>query len=659
MKYPTMLYHRFISEALYDSFMNIDKAEQLCKEIQNQKISNLHKPVLLADMLYLRYRIHLRKGEYLQAKQAVEQAYATLEDSSEYLRLYHTLLAYSNIHLILGEVDASLGSVIRAKELAPDLNDDKALVKAEFMLGRIAMTKQDYQKARRHFQSALEKVQHYGDAKEQGDILLNIGACYLHEGNVQQSLINTVDAIACKERYRIDLKEYQNASSQDLPVGWVVFAAGEYIRVPVPDNDILSDAYHNVGLAYMNLGDTVQATQFLVQALSLKESMQDTIGIATCASSLGVLHYYKNEGTKALKYMEQSRELFRQHSHIAHVGNVLQNIALIKEKNGDIDSAIQLTEEARQIFASLNERYGELSAAISHAYLLYKRKDYTASEATLKKALKLSEQLQLIVMQAQCYHYLGLCYSQVQQYEEAHRMLEKALELTRQHHNTTELMNVHEALCNVYERQRKFPQAYEHQIEYERLKSQNFDEENDRREKNLLVLHEVERHRRETQANARALQRAEEELEAKTQELGNFAERISQKKDFLALIEQGLEAIQQSSSDEQYQLMQLLHQRVRSESAKTKEEWLTFHSKFNAMQNGFSLAIKQQYPQLTPAEINVSSLLRLNLRSKEIASILHISPKAVENHRMSLRKKMNIGREGNLVHALLRVTLQL
>lgn len=658
MKYPTKLHRHSISEALYESFLNIDKAEQLYKEIHKLTSSINHKPVLLADMLYLRYRIHLRKGEYLQAKQAVEQAQDALVDSSEYLRLYYSVLACSNIQLILGEVDASISSVIHAQKLLPLLNDDKALVKAEFMLGRIAMTQQDFEKARQHFQSALEKVQHYGDAKEQGDILLNIGACYLHEGNVQQSLIHTIDAINCKEQYRTELKEYQKATNQDLPVGWVVFAAGEYIRVPVPDDDILSDAYHNVGLAYMNLGDTVQATQFLLQALSLKESMNDSIGIATCASSLGILHYYKNEGTKALKYMEQSLELFRQHSHIAHVGNILQNIALIKEKNGDVDSAIQLTEEARQIFASTNERYGELSATISHAYLLYKQKDYTASEDTLKKALKLSLQLQLIVMQAQCYHYLGLCYSQVQQYEKAHEMLDTALELTRQHHNTTESMNVHDALCCVYELQGMFPQAYEHLVKYEQLKSQQYNEENDRREKNLLVLHEVERHRRETQANARAQQRAEEELEAKTQELGNFAERISQKKDFLALIEQGLEAIQQSSSDEQYLLMQLLHQRVRSESAKTKEEWLTFHSKFNAMQNGFSLAIKQQYPQLTPAEINVSSLLRLNLRSKEIASILHISPKAVENHRMSLRKKMNLGREGNLVHALLRLTLQ-
>ncbi len=62
----------------------------------------------------------------------------------------------------------------------------------------------------------------------------------------------------------------------------------------------------------------------------------------------------------------------------------------------------------------------------------------------------------------------------------------------------------------------------------------------------------------------------------------------------------------------------------------------------------FYSALHNKYPGLTPSEIRLSSLIRLDLSSKEIASILNISSKSVEMNRYRLRKKMQLSGSINL-----------
>ncbi len=68
-----------------------------------------------------------------------------------------------------------------------------------------------------------------------------------------------------------------------------------------------------------------------------------------------------------------------------------------------------------------------------------------------------------------------------------------------------------------------------------------------------------------------------------------------------------------------------------------KEKSQLFYTKLNAI-----------FPNLTANEIRLSSLIRLNLSSKEIASILNISLKSVEMNRYRLRKKMQISSKKSL-----------
>ncbi len=67
-----------------------------------------------------------------------------------------------------------------------------------------------------------------------------------------------------------------------------------------------------------------------------------------------------------------------------------------------------------------------------------------------------------------------------------------------------------------------------------------------------------------------------------------------------------------------------------------------FQMHINEQNSNFIHQLSESFPTMTDNEKRLASLLRLNLSSKEIASILNISPKSVEMNRYRLRKKLKV-----------------
>ena len=77
-----------------------------------------------------------------------------------------------------------------------------------------------------------------------------------------------------------------------------------------------------------------------------------------------------------------------------------------------------------------------------------------------------------------------------------------------------------------------------------------------------------------------------------------------------------------------------------------------FNSYVSELNRDFYFRLLSRYPNLTENEQRLCSLVRLNLSSKEMSSILNISTKSVEVNRHRLRKKMHLKREENLTELI-------
>ena len=83
------------------------------------------------------------------------------------------------------------------------------------------------------------------------------------------------------------------------------------------------------------------------------------------------------------------------------------------------------------------------------------------------------------------------------------------------------------------------------------------------------------------------------------------------------------------------------------------EAWTQFNNYFQRVHPIFTKKLIAKYPKLTPAEIKLAIFLRLKLTTKEIASIIYITPDSVKTARNRLRKKFKLSPEVNLTTFLL------
>jgi DNA-binding CsgD family transcriptional regulator len=82
-------------------------------------------------------------------------------------------------------------------------------------------------------------------------------------------------------------------------------------------------------------------------------------------------------------------------------------------------------------------------------------------------------------------------------------------------------------------------------------------------------------------------------------------------------------------------------------------DWHIFERSFNESHENFFKKLKQEFPDLVPNDLKLCAYLRLNMSSKEIASLLNISTRGVEIRRYRLRKKLGIPTDKNLSEFLM------
>ncbi|UMB59867.1 inorganic phosphate transporter [Lutibacter sp. A80] len=138
----------------------------------------------------------------------------------------------------------------------------------------------------------------------------------------------------------------------------------------------------------------------------------------------------------------------------------------------------------------------------------------------------------------------------------------------------------------------------------------------------------------------------EKEIEFKRKEQMNIALSIIQKNRFLEKLRTKIDAIINKSDTNQEELSNL--KKLIVENLSIDKERQRFNIYINELNRDFYFRLLNRYPNLTENEQHLCALVRLNLSSKDMASILNISTKSVEVNRHRLRKKMHLKRENNL-----------
>jgi ligand-binding sensor domain-containing protein/DNA-binding CsgD family transcriptional regulator len=146
----------------------------------------------------------------------------------------------------------------------------------------------------------------------------------------------------------------------------------------------------------------------------------------------------------------------------------------------------------------------------------------------------------------------------------------------------------------------------------------------------------------------------EKEINHKNKELANSTMNIIQKNKVLLQIREQIAGVRSNPGrkfhDRQYhQLIRMIQQNMSSQ-----DDWKVFETNFNDVHDNFFKMLKIDFPDLTSGDLKLAAYLKMNLSTKEIAPLLNISIRGVENKRYRLRLKMGLEHDENLLDVLLK-----
>lgn len=165
---------------------------------------------------------------------------------------------------------------------------------------------------------------------------------------------------------------------------------------------------------------------------------------------------------------------------------------------------------------------------------------------------------------------------------------------------------------------------------------------------------------RAQEANERELiklrnEKLQAELSFKSSELASSTMSIIKKNEFLIDVKEILrnqkEQLGTRFPDKYYDT---LVQKI-DDNMSSQDDWKVFEANFERAHEQFMKTLQDNYDDLTPSDLRLCAFLRMNLSSKEIAPLLGISVRGVENHRYRLRKKFNLDADSNLTEFILRL----
>ena len=138
-------------------------------------------------------------------------------------------------------------------------------------------------------------------------------------------------------------------------------------------------------------------------------------------------------------------------------------------------------------------------------------------------------------------------------------------------------------------------------------------------------------------------------IDLKNRQLAFVSLSINRKSRLILHVINKLNSIKRRLADDERRLKNELFFLIQTISEETKDDsWMSFKTYFENVHPTFFQNFLESFPDLSPAEIKLSAFLRLNLTSKEIASILFITPDSVKTARNRLRKKLNLPPDENL-----------
>jgi len=432
----------------------------------------------------------------------------------------------------------------------------------------------------------------------------------------------------------------------------------------------LADAYNRLGNLFILDEEYDKAYDYFIKSSKLEKEFGNERGIAATYNNIGEVYRYKGENDKAIEFYKKAILINKKMDNKEWLAINYENIGTIHHKKGDLKLAYDYYMKALAYAKEINDRFGitsisnnigrlyfdryELKKSLEYLNTAYNEAFNISSPEYIKDAAKnLSDVYYTMGEYKKAYAYFQIYirnYDKIKQASESRKIeqletdheldkKDKEIQILEQKNQNSKLQMYVMILIVVLI-------VITSLLTYNRIKIKH------KKTKDLLIANEqrieAEKILAETQIKNIELEKEKlkDDLKYKNKELMNFALHIIHKNDFLVNVKNELKSIKSKDINTSKQIRELLIKI--NQSQRLTEELDKFQENVENANKEFFEKLSKSYPDLTPNERRLAALLRINLSSKEIASLNNISIKAVEMGRYRLRKKLDLSTNDGL-----------
>lgn len=254
-----------------------------------------------------------------------------------------------------------------------------------------------------------------------------------------------------------------------------------------------------IGSAYAHMSDYPNALDHFFRVFDLARELDDKEMEARALNSIASLYMQLNEWSKALVYLRDSLVIFEELADKRGQADALDNSCSCYCDLGDYDKALTCGLKSVRLYREISDQEGEAKVLDSIGGVYKARGDYTQALAYFNRALTISEGISLRIEIVKVLQNIGNIYRSMGHIKLALENLQRALLIAQEIDSKSEQYRCHKELVGIYKQLGDFERALEHSEKFHETKEVVFNEEADRRIKNLEAIHQVETARKETE----------------------------------------------------------------------------------------------------------------------------------------------------------------
>ncbi|MCC6252634.1 MAG: tetratricopeptide repeat protein [Bacteroidia bacterium] len=504
------------------------------------------------------------------------------------------------------------------------------------LIGLSYMSIGNYSQAEKYFTEANSEYQKINDIHGQVSTIHNIGVTNFYYGNYDKAM----------EYYTKALKKLEEGSA-----------------------DLLSeiDITTNIAILLNQEKQFERAINYYRKALRVQTKLNDRKGIGSTLTSIGISYFAQGNYDSSFYYHSRALDYFKEGKMESGISMALNNMGEILLLRNNNFEALELFKESKEIREKANEQYGLAISCKNLGRVFTQLKNWVDADKYFKQALNIGHEINSPYILAQVYQSQAEYYALKGDYKEAYKhnqmyhlindslfsteksiMISNLQERYKKENTEKELLKKNNKI-QLLEKEKHLVKLYyigsfiflllaivaiwlylsrkKMQVENKLLQSE--------RDK-VLLKSEAELHQSKFEIEKNKKEEAIFELENKKQEIVQMALYISQQNEYLENFKKGIQEIKEDK-----QMLMVLEKEFEQKLNLDKQRE-QFTLNINLINEDFYTSLHHKFPQLSDNEKKLCAMLRLNLSSKEIASILNISPKSVDMNRYRLRKKLEI-----------------